>query len=133
MGRRVPAPKDDAQGPPGSCPVCRIVPEHGSRMSHLRQEHPAYWRSFLVRVGSPWIFLAIMFGLAATHADGWTFVGVLIGFLGLSLWARYQSASARAQRGLGLSGGQWVRGVGIGLMLMSVAFSAVALLLRLLR
>lgn len=81
----------------------------------------------MVRVGSPWVFLALMFGLAAIGVPGWVFLGVLIGFIGLSMWARYRSGAERKKRGIGLSGGQWVRGAGIGLVLMSVAFALAAL------
>jgi len=31
------------------------------RFGHLRAEHPAYWRTVLLRLGAPWVFLAIVF------------------------------------------------------------------------
>jgi len=115
------------------CSVCQVEHPRGERWQHLKREHPAYWRGFIVRFASPWAFVALMFGLAAARAPGWTFVGVLIGFLGLSMWARYRSRVERAQRGLGITGGQWLRGAGIGLILMSVTFTIIALVLSLTR
>lgn len=86
-----------------------------------------------MRLGAPWVFLAIMFALALGGAPGWAFVSTLIGFVGLSLWARAASARSRSVRGVGLSGGQWVRGAGLGLLGMSIAFCVAALVLLVVR
>ncbi len=118
---------------PDRCPVCHSPFTPGGRFGHLRAEHPAYWRTLLVRLGAPWVFLAIMFGLAAVAAPGWAFVATLIGFVGISLWARAASARSRSVRGVGLSGGQWIRGAGLGLLGMAVAFSIAALVLTVIR
>jgi hypothetical protein len=115
------------------CPVCHSPFTPSGRFGHLRAEHPAYWRTVLVRLGAPWVFIAIMFALAAAGAPGWAFVATLIGFVGLSLWARTVAASARTARGVGLSGGQWVRGAGLGLLGMAVAFCLAALVLSVVR
>ena len=126
-----------ARGSAGSskdpCPVCHSPFTPSGRFGHLRAEHPAYWRTVLVRLGAPWVFLAIMFGLAAADAPGWAFVATLIVFIGLSLWARAAAARARDVRGVGLSGGQWVRGAGLGLLGMSIAFCLAALVLSVVR
>jgi hypothetical protein len=79
------------------------------------------------------VFLTIMFALATAGAPGWAFVATLVGFVGLSLWARTAAARARGARGVGLSGGQWVRGAGLGLLGMAVAFTLAALLLTVIR
>lgn len=110
-----------------ACPLCDSEFPPGGRVHHFRRDHPAYWRAFKVRVGSPWIFLALMFGFAAIGVPGWALGGVLAGFIGLSMWARYRSGAERGRRGIGLSAGQWIRGIGIGFALMSIAFVVAAL------
>ncbi len=107
------------------CPVCHDSLTQGGKVRHLREQHSGYWRVLVIRVVSPWAFLALMFALATASAPSWSFIAALLGFVGLSLWARSRSALERRQRGLGLSGGQWLQGAGIGLILMSLAFAAI--------
>jgi hypothetical protein len=116
-------------GDGGTCPVCHSPFTPSGRFGHLRAEHPAYWRTLLVRLGAPWVFLATMFALATTGAAGWAYIALLIGFVGVSLWARTAAARSRRARGVGLSGGQWIRGAGLGLLGMAIAFTLTAVVL----
>ena len=124
--------RNRAERDPGGCPVCGDPLVGSGRIHHLRERHPAYWRAFLVQVASPWVFLAFMFALALESAPGWSFVAVLLGFVGLSLWARHRSAVERGQRA-GRRVGQWLQGAGIGFIMMAVAFVVVALVVVLSR
>ncbi len=118
---------------PGACPVCSDPLTQGGRFQHIRERHPAYWRVFVVRVASPWAFIALMLTLAVTGAPAWSFMAVLFAFVALSLWARRRSITERQQPGLGLTRSQWLQGAGIGLILMALSFSAVAAALLLTR
>lgn len=110
-----------------NCPICGAEPDEG-RLNHLRREHPRYWVSFVTRVVSPWAFLALMVGLALAGAPGWLSVLVTFAFVGASLWARRRATAERSRKGVGLSPGQWVRGLGLGLVMMGAAFFAIYLL-----
>lgn len=115
-----------------ACPVCGEPLGNDTRSRHLRRRHPRYWAAFLVRVISPPVFLAVMFALAGVGAPGWAYLCVLGGFIGLSLWARYAAAAERGTSNR-LFLGQWLRGAGIGLLLMSASFGVALLLLSLTR
>ena len=118
---------------PGGCPVCGDPLSQGGRFHHLRERHPAYWRVFLLRVAAPWVFLALMFGLAVAGGPAWSFMAVLLGFVGLSLWTRRRSITERRQPGSGLTRGEWLQGAGIGLVMMALALVVLGLLVVILR
>ena len=103
------------------CPICGVSLAGGGKIRHLQEHHPAYWHAFVVRMASPWVFLALMFALALGGAPGWSFVAVLLGFICLSLWAHHRSIVERGQQRGRLRVGEWLQGAGIGFIMMSFA------------
>jgi hypothetical protein len=97
------------------CPVCDASLA-GRRVIHLRSEHPDYWRTVVVRLAAPWIFLGLVLVLSSL---GTTWAAATVGAAGLiaaTIWARRRSAAIRGVGGFGISRAQWLRGAGIGLL-----------------
>ena len=83
------------------CELCGHRSDGGfrDRMSHLKQSHPAYARSLILRMAAPGIFLIEILVMAAFHAPQWVFIVALFSSFGVLFVGKQGSRAERRRAG----------------------------------
>jgi hypothetical protein len=110
------------------CPVCGASLAE-RRVAHLRSEHPEYWRTVVVRLAAPGVFLGLVLVLSSLGTTWAVATLAAAGLIATTIWARRRSAAIRGVDGFGISRAQWLRGAGIGLLGAAAALGFTQLML----
>lgn len=83
------------------CDLCgyRSTGTFSDRLAHLRRSHPAYARGLLLRMAAPFVFLVLLFVLAAVSAPRWAYGLALLGSFGLLVVGKRRSRAERSAAG----------------------------------